>query len=253
MIENEQGFRILVDPFNNAPEWSLGLEFPDKFNDKPFGANIVLMSEPDSDHAYAPGGWLQNAPQTQPNSNPFPDLNLRGTTVFEFNGDLNIAWHYTVDGIRLAHFADNAHTLLPDQLEELKTPDIVFMPLPKAEWNEADIDIVRENIKALSPKLVIWSHHIAPEEVQGIEDKELLRIYFVSFFRKHASMSKAYTGEESFIELCYVLENALQVNSEYNGSILHQPSFNITLDELFSTQSTKSLLFLSMVAKPKFE
>ena len=65
MIENNAGFRILVDPFNNAPEWSLGLEFPAEFNGQPFGANIVLMTEPDADHAYAPGDWLQNAPPIQ--------------------------------------------------------------------------------------------------------------------------------------------------------------------------------------------
>lgn len=78
IIENNRGFRILVDPFNNAPEWSLGPKFPNKFRGRPLGANIVLMSEPDADHAYAPGGWLQAAPKTRPNEKAFPDLNLRG-------------------------------------------------------------------------------------------------------------------------------------------------------------------------------
>ncbi len=51
LIENNSSYRILIDPFNNAPEWSLGLSFPDTFDGKPLGANIVLMSEPDADHA----------------------------------------------------------------------------------------------------------------------------------------------------------------------------------------------------------
>src|SRR3990167_1816630 len=133
LIKNKQGFRILVDPFNDAPEWRLGPLFPAEFQGKPFGANIVLMSEPDADHAYAPGDWLQKAPVTAPGSDPFPDLNLRGTIVHEYNGDVNIAWHYTVDGLRLAHFADNAHVLTDEQLKEIGAPDIIFISPPKTE------------------------------------------------------------------------------------------------------------------------
>src|SRR6185369_14029047 len=111
LVENEQGFRILVDPFNDDPEWILGPRFPKEFRGEPLGANIVLMSEPDADHAYAPGDWLAYAPKTKPNSNPFPDLNLRGRVVYEWNGDLNIAYSYTIDGVRCTHLADNAHVL----------------------------------------------------------------------------------------------------------------------------------------------
>jgi hypothetical protein len=92
LIENKHGYRIVVDPFNDSSEWTLGPSFPREFKGKPFGANIVLMSEPDADHAYAPGDWLESAPETKPNSNPFPGLDLRGTVVYEWNGDLNVAY-----------------------------------------------------------------------------------------------------------------------------------------------------------------
>jgi len=252
LIVNNAGYRILIDPFNNAPEWSLGLEFPDKWEDKPFGANLVLMSEPDADHAYAPGGWLQEAPHTKPNSNPFLDINIRGTVIYEWNGDLNIAWHYAVDGIRLAHLADNAHLLTEQQLLEIGHPDILFISASKAKDNE-DGDVTRENIKALAPKIVIWTHHIVPPNIPDGENIDELRYFFRQFFNKHASMSEYYDGEDSFIELCYVLENAFVHNKEYNGTILEESSFSINLEELQSIESLKAILFKKMVAKPKME
>lgn len=252
LIENEQGYRILIDPFNNAPEWSLGVSFPDTFEGKPFGANIVLMSEPDADHAYAPGDWLEKAPPTKPNSNPFPAFNLRGTVVYEWNGDLNVAWHYTVDGIRHAHLADNAHFLTEEQLHEIGKPDILFISASKAQGNE-DGEIVRKNIEALAPKMIIWTHYIVPPNIPVTENAEELRNFFRQFFNKNASMSKHYKGEDSFIELCYIFENANAHNQEYNGSVLNDTSFSINLEELQVIDNTKSILFRSMLAQPKIE
>lgn len=250
LIENEQGFRILIDPFNNAPEWSLGLSFPDTFEEKPLGANIVLMSEPDADHAYAPGDWLEKAPSTKPNSDPFPALNLRGTVIYEWNGDLNIAWHYTVDGFRLAHLADNAHLLTEQQLQEIGKPDILFISASKAQGNE-DGEIVRKNIETIAPKIVIWTHHIVPPNMPDTENVDELRGFFQQFFKKNASMSKHYNGEDSFIELCYILENAIAHNKEYNGTVLEDTRFSIDLEELQTIETTKSILFKRMLAQPK--
>jgi len=252
LIENEQGYRILIDPFNNAPEWSLGISFPDTFEGHPFGANIVLMSEPDSDHAYAPGDWLEKAPPTKPNSDPFPAFNLRGAVVYEWNGDLNVAWHYTVDGIRLAHLADNAHPLTEEQLQEIGRPDILFISASKAQGNE-DGETVRKNIEALRPKMIIWAHHIVPPNMPDTESVEELRAFFRQFLKENASMSKNYKGEDSFIELCYILENANAHNQEYSGTVLYDTSFSINLEELKTMDTTKSILFKRMLAKPKSE
>jgi len=172
LIENKNGFRVLVDPFNDAPEWQLGLNFPKEFQGKPSGANIVLMSEPDADHAYAPGDWLQHAPETKPNSNPFPNLDLRGTIVYEHNGDLNIAWHYNVDGLRLAHFADNSHILTEEQINEIGSPDIIFISPPKTADRKAN-EVVRKNIKLLKPRIVFWTHHLAPKNLPAETDPEI--------------------------------------------------------------------------------
>jgi len=203
------------------------------------------MSEPDADHSYTPGDWLEKAPKTKPNSEPFPNLNLKGTVVYEHNGDLNIAWHYTVDGICLAHFADNAHLLTEAQLAEISQPDVIFISPPKASSENTDaLDIVRENIKKLNPKIIIWAHHIAPVDLPTSEDPQVLREYFAEYFTKRANTNKNYKDSQSFISLCYVYENALLLNKEYNGEILDIPSIEIGSESL--PDKPKSYLFRNM-------
>ena len=248
LIENKNGFRVLVDPFNDAPEWQLGLNFPKEFQGKPSGANIVLMSEPDADHAYAPGDWLQHAPETKPNSNPFPNLDLRGTIVYEHNGDLNIAWHYNVDGLRLAHFADNSHILTEEQINEIGSPDIIFISPPKTADRKAN-EVVRKNIKLLKPRIVFWTHHLAPKNLPAETDPEILRKFFMKYFKENASTNKGYDGDKSFLPLCFALENAMILNEEYSGSILKKSSLKIDTKILNKTKGEPvSFLFLSMLA-----
>ena len=252
LIENDAGFKILIDPFNDAPEWSLGLKFPKEFNEKPLGANIVLMSEPDADHAYTPGDWLQKAPPTEPNSNPFPNLDLKGTIVYEWNGDLNIAYHYTIDGIRLAHFADNAQLLTQEQLIELGNPDIIFISPPKPDFskNQKDMEIVIKNIEYLKPKLIFWTHHVVPKNLPKSTDSLILRPFFAEYFKNKAYTNKNYKDENSFMELEYILENAYTLNQKYSGIILDKTSIEINPGFLEKgKQAPISILFQSMLAE----
>ncbi len=253
LIENEKGYRVLVDPFNDSPEWTLGPDFPKEFEGNPFGANLVLMSEPDSDHAYAPGGWLQNALDTKPNSNPFPNLDLRGTVIYEYNGDVNIAYQYTIDDLRLAHFGDNAHILTEEQLKELGHPDIIFISPPKASDRSANEE-VRRNIENLKPKVVFWAHHLAPNNLPVEELPEVLRPYFVEYFKDNASTSKGYQGDDSFKELGYVLENAYILNKEYSGVVLEDTVIEINQDIIDSLETKPACyLFRKMLARSKVE
>ncbi|HRH32672.1 MAG TPA: MBL fold metallo-hydrolase [bacterium] len=249
LIENDSGFRILIDPFNDQPEWSLGLTFPTTFKGSSFGTNIVLMSEPDADHSYSKGDWLQYGPETKPNCNPFPNFDLKGTIVYEYHGDLNIAYHYTIDGLRLAHFADNAHLLTEQQCAEIGSPDIVFMSPPKVPGADG-LEIVRKNIEMLKPKIIMWTHHIVPPDLPKTTDSQSLRNYFIKYFKENASTNQFYEGEDSFIQLCYILENAFILNTEYSGIIVSETS--ITIDKnVISTSKEKiqSYLFTSMLAE----
>jgi len=214
---------------------------------------MVLMSEPDADHASAPGDWLPNAPETKPNSNPFPGFNLRGTIVYEYNGDVNIAWHYTVDGLRLAHLADNSHILTEEQLKEIGRPDIIFISPPKTENKEAN-DVVRKNIELLKPKIIFWAHHLAPKNLPKENDPQVLRKFFIKYFKDNASTNKGYNGEKSFLELCFVLENAIALNNEYSGVTLNQPSVEINDKILEQAKNGPiSFLFRSMLASSNIE
>lgn len=249
LIENAKGYRVLVDPFNDAPEWTLGPKFPKQFNGKPFGTNLMLISEPDSDHSYAPGGWLQNAPETKPNSDPFPSLQLTGTVIYEWNGDVNIAWNYTIDGIRIAHFADNAHELTPEQIKEIGHLDVIFISPPKPDSSdEAAMQMTRKNIASLNPKVIIWAHHIAPKDLPKTEDSKTLRNFFVQYFKKSASTNQFYKGEESFVNIGYILENAYILNKEYSGVVLDETSFEIKAEDIKKTKQF-SVLFRAMLAE----
>lgn len=255
LIENQKGFRILVDPFNDSPEWLLGPLFPKTFQGKSFGANIVLMSEPDADHAYAPGSWLQNAPLTKPNSNPFPDLNLRGTVIYEYSGDVNIAWHYSIDGLRLAHFADNSHLLTDKELKEIGTPDIVFIAPPKTESNNTRaLNVTRTNIELLRPKIILWAHHIAPRNLPTTEDPKILRHYFMQYFKNNGRTNKNYNSEKHFLAFYYIFKNAIILNKEYSGTTLTNPSIEIKT-KIIRKMKTKpiSILFKSMLSSSLVE
>jgi len=249
MIENKAGFRVCVDPFNDAPEWALGPKFPKEFRGQPFGANIVLSTEPDADHAYSPGDWLQNAPETKPKSNPFPGFDLRGTVIYEWNGDLNIAYSYTVDGIRLTHLADNAHILTAEQVAEIGNPDVLFISPSKPKMEGKEDTTTIKNISLLKPKLVVWAHHLAPENLPESEGSEVLEAFFVNYFKTYAKTSKHYEGDRSFMELCYLLENAIVLNKKYDGMTLKDSSLEIT-DELLATgkETPKGILFKRMLA-----
>lgn len=253
LIENQKGFRVLVDPFNDSPDWALGPNFPKEFQGKPFGANVVLMTEPDADHAYAPGDWLQKAPETKPNSNPFPNLDLRGTVIYEYNGDVNIAWHYNIDGLRLAHFGDNSHIFTDEQLKEIGTPDIIFLSPPKTE-NKSAIEITRKNIEQLRPKIIVWAHHLAPKNLPKEDNPEILRKFFVEYFKNNASTNKGYSGEKSFLELYFALEHAIELNKEYSGITLDKPFLEID-DKILKQAKNKpvSILFRSMLANSSIE
>lgn len=250
LIENEKGFRVLVDPFVDTPEWTFGPAMPREFDGRPLGANLVLVSEPDADHAGVPRGLLQNAPPTTRESDPFPGLDLRGTVVYEWAGDVNIAWHYTFDGLRVAHFADNAHVLTDAQLKELGQPDIIFYPMPKADSEKTGVlDSVNRNIELLKPKLVICTHHIVPTDLPQTGNVEVLRTYFRTYFKKYAHTNAGYRGDESFIELSYVYENALALAQNHPSEILDEPFLTVVPEVLMQDSKKPSVIvFRSMLS-----
>lgn len=155
LLESVQGDTLLLDPYYGDSKFGLGLKFPEDMQ-----ADVFLASHADEDHsnihsAYARHRQESSEQDTKKDVDIFPDFNLRGTLVREWNGDLCVAYSFTIDGIRFIHLADNVHPLSDMQLEKIGHVDVVFVPMPKGDLNVA-IDI----IKQLNPKLAIPSHFI---------------------------------------------------------------------------------------------
>ena len=157
LLEDKVGGRVLVDPYKDDPEYFLGLKFP-----RDLQADLFFVSHPDDDHSNLYSSLLgKRRPSNEPAGDVdlFPDINIRGVLVKEFNGDLNIAYAFTLDDLRIIHLADNAHTLSSKQLNEIGEVDIVFISPPKVSGTDYYI----ENIRKLKPKVVFVSHIIPPE------------------------------------------------------------------------------------------
>lgn len=155
LIESSNGSRVLLDPYNDQPEYCLGLKFP-----KEIEADVFLVSHPDEDHSYLRREFIRKKrPSDERDTNSdiegFEDFNLKGTLVREYNGDINIAYSFMLDGLRFTHLADNAHVLSEEQLDEFGQIDILITPTTKG-----DDDIFIQNIKLLKPSYVIPSHFI---------------------------------------------------------------------------------------------
>jgi len=155
LLENEAGDRLLIDPFYDTPDLTLGLRLPEKLQ-----ADVFLASHPDADHANLRQDMIRKKRDSYDRDmsdgiSVFPNLNIKGTLVKEYNGDICIAWHFSIDGIRFLHLADNAHVLSDSQLKEIGTVDVLMISVPKAEFHTH-----RENIELLKPKIVIPFHYI---------------------------------------------------------------------------------------------
>jgi len=135
--------------------FGLGLKFPDDLQ-----ADVFLASHPDEDHSFLRHAMIRQRSNSdkqdaQEDIDIFPNFNLKGTLVREYNGDACIAFSFTIDGIRCVHLADNAHILSDRQHREIGDVDIVFVPMPKGDHN-----VVADVIKQLSPKIAVASHYI---------------------------------------------------------------------------------------------
>lgn len=156
-LESSSGSKLLLDPYKDSPKHSLGINFPSNLH-----ADLFLVSHPDDDHSYLTAKMIykrRDSSQTGKNPNLFPNLNLKGTLVHEFNGDLNIAFSFTIDDIRFLHLADNSHVLTHSQIQEIGPVDIIFISPPKIPNQDTHI----QNIKLLKPKIAILSHYIPPK------------------------------------------------------------------------------------------
>lgn len=245
LFENQAGFRLVIDPFEDAPEWSLGPKFPELLDSKPFGSNLVLFSESDPDHSRRTFEWQQNAPEVIPGQNPFPGINLRGVVLQEYSGEPCIGWSFTIDNIRFLHLSDMPYPLTANQIEEIGQIDIVFISPPKTHpENMQARNFIHSIIEAMKPKMIIWSHHIAPRGIDT-SNRGSLRSFFIKYLAENASSNLNYEDESSFIELSNILENALILNDEFQGTVINSHTIELT-EDIIQQKQKQPILFAEM-------
>ena len=227
LLENVQGDRLLLDPYYGDSKFGLGLKFPDDLQ-----VDVFLVSHPDEDHSNIHSSMSRhrqdsNDHDIKENIEIFPDFNLRGTFVREWNGDICIAFSFTIDGIRCIHLADNVHLLTKQQLQEIGNVDIVFATMPKGDLNVA-IDV----IKQLNPRLAIPSHYIPlAKGVQKPTHDEIvteIKKLFIADWMKNAN-NNDFT-QNVFVTL---FENTLKLQDSFeNYKEITKTSYELTKESL---------------------
>lgn len=215
LIETLTGDSILLEPFNDQPEYQLGARLPKKLT-----ADLVFSSHKDPDHYN---------PLIIPRKNDLSSQYFRKDVIGnEFNGDefkINI---FEIDGYAVAHFADQSVLLSEKQISEIGPIDIAFYSPPKVDGNKVPqaLEVVQKNLEKVNPKIVIWSHFITPDGWQNNKGEDL-RTFFRNYLGETAKTNINYNGSDSFIELCYILENALALNNKLNGKVIKESSIEV--------------------------
>ncbi|MCX6808708.1 MAG: MBL fold metallo-hydrolase [Candidatus Berkelbacteria bacterium] len=231
VIEDIERHKILLDPFDDRPEFQLGVDLPGNLE-----ADFACFSHKDPDH-YNP---------LVVSKYPAPGGNILKRTVVgnEFNGDEFMINIFEIDNMTIAHFADQSVAFSEEQLASIGKVDIAIYSPPKADGKLAPkaLKVVIDNLNKLNPKMIIWSHFIVPDGWQTNKTTDELREFFRDYLGKNANSNKNYNSRDSFIELCYILENGIDLNQYFNGSIVAGNSIDI--NEL--PQTMTSVLFSKM-------
>lgn len=227
LLESSKGDRLLLEPYYGDAKYGLGLKFPEEIQ-----ADVFLVSHPDEDHSYMRHSMIRqrqdaNKQDAQTDTDLFPEFDLRGTIVREYNGDACIAYSFTIDGIRFLHLADNAHILSERQIKEIGSIDIVFLPMPKGDHN-----VVADIISQLNPKVVIPSHYIPVlKNIQEPTHDQIageIRELFTAEWMKDANNNE-------FTQNVFV-------NLFENARALHDSGFNYEEINSVSSEFSKELL-----------
>lgn len=243
LIESESGDRLLLEPYYDSGDFALGIKFPQDLQ-----ADVFLVSHPDEDHSYLRHSMLRqrkndDAQDNESDTDIFPDFNLKGTLVREYNGDVCIAFSFTIDGIRCLHLADNAHLLSDRQLKEIGNVDVVFATMPKGEHNVA-VDI----IKQLNPKIAIPSHYIPVcGDTKEPAHEEIAQDVYAMFTADwmtgpHKESEKTHSVFVTLFENAIGLKKSFDSYSEVDGI-----SLDVTRDSL--PQNTNIKVFRDCVGR----
>lgn len=169
--------RIVCDPFNEGVGYPL-------FSGS---GNLVTISH---DH------WDHNASQlvkgnpmviTEPGSFIFDDIQIKGIPSYHDQArgkkrGKNIIYKISVNGINLVHLGDLGHVLTGEQVAEIGTNDILFLPVGGNFTVNADE--AYEITEQLNPKIVIPMHYKTPVNTFEIDPVEVYTVKFDRIIKK---------------------------------------------------------------------
>lgn len=155
LLTSSSGVRILTDPFDE----SVGYKVP------AVEADIVTTSHNHSDHNHVQvvkGNFKHlNSP------GHFVEKNIEITGVATYHDKeqgikrgSNVAFIYSIDGLKICHLGDLGHILTNQQINEIGEIDIVLIPIGGTytiDYREAT-----KVVSLLNPKLVIPMHFKTP-------------------------------------------------------------------------------------------
>ncbi|MBI2268531.1 MAG: MBL fold metallo-hydrolase [Candidatus Blackburnbacteria bacterium] len=162
---------LVTDPF--SPDM-VGLKFPK------VEADIVTISHDHKDHNNLKG--VEGNPKVVdgPGEYEIKEISIFGIHSYHDNQNgkergANTIYAITIDGIKLCHLGDLGHKLSSEQISEIGTIDILFIPVGDV-YTIGPAKAV-EIVSAIEPKVVIPMHYKVPglnpatfSELSGIDD-----------------------------------------------------------------------------------
>jgi L-ascorbate metabolism protein UlaG (beta-lactamase superfamily) len=153
-ITSDRGVKIITDPYGTSPDLT--------YREITGPADIVTVSHDHFDHCnVAP---VRGNPQVlrKAGSSTARGISFRGISSYhdEEGGRLrggNIIFCFELDGIKLCHLGDLGHLLDDEQLAEIGTVDIVFIPVGGSYT--IDAKAATEVCNQLKPKVIIPMHY----------------------------------------------------------------------------------------------
>jgi L-ascorbate metabolism protein UlaG (beta-lactamase superfamily) len=168
LITSETGLKIITDPYSTAG----GISYS-PVNE---AADIVTVSHDHRDHnnvAAVPGkpevitgSGIKTVKGIQFNGIPSHHDKSKGT-----ERGANTIFCFTVDGINLCHLGDLGHDLNREEIAQVGSVDVLFIPI--GGLYTIDAKLASQVIDNLKPKVVAPMHYKTPKcnfPITGVED-----------------------------------------------------------------------------------
>ena len=180
LLETESGLRVVTDPYDATCGYPI----------HPLQADIALVSHHHHDHDAVEN--LTGNPLVIDEAGSFlPAQDLRVTALRSFHDEVRgakrgetLLFLIETEGLRLVHLGDMGTDLEEDQLETLKNPDVLMIPV--GGFYTIDGNQAREIARKLQARIVLPMHYrtqynqgwpiTGPEPfLSGWQEKEICR------------------------------------------------------------------------------